>query len=205
MPADERTSEVGGFYDDEIAAVVDKSVEEDALDTMLETSVVELDQALGGIGNYDTDHPQQTTLVPNVSANATPSFNLSVHSAAVIPLARTSTHLSNNTTPQQQQHPEPKISSPPKIALLARDKVFQSALEPPPPRRTKARWNSRGQDHQQSSTATVNNDPRTEPEPRTGRWTLDEKVLFLYGLQKYGQGKWKQIQSYCPGRCVVVW
>jgi hypothetical protein len=25
---------------------------------------------------------------------------------------------------------------------------------------------------------------------RTGRWTLDEKILFLYGLRKYGKGRY---------------
>jgi Myb-like DNA-binding domain len=38
---------------------------------------------------------------------------------------------------------------------------------------------------------------------RIGRWTLDEKVLFLYGLQKFGKGRWKKISLYVPGRYVV--
>jgi hypothetical protein len=25
---------------------------------------------------------------------------------------------------------------------------------------------------------------------RTGRWTLDEKILFLYGLRKFGKGRY---------------
>lgn len=37
---------------------------------------------------------------------------------------------------------------------------------------------------------------------RTGRWSLDEKVLFLYGLQKYGKGRWKKIRTYIPSRYV---
>jgi Myb-like DNA-binding domain len=36
--------------------------------------------------------------------------------------------------------------------------------------------------------------------PRVGRWTLDEKILFLYGLQEFGKGHWKKISAYVPGR-----
>lgn len=38
---------------------------------------------------------------------------------------------------------------------------------------------------------------------RVGRWTLDEKLLFLYGLQKFGKGRWKKISLYVPGRSLV--
>eukprot|EP00977_Amphora_coffeiformis_P014663 scaffold4155_cov165-Amphora_coffeaeformis.AAC.12 len=37
---------------------------------------------------------------------------------------------------------------------------------------------------------------------RTGRWTLDEKLLFLYGLRMYGKGRWKKISVYLPNRYV---
>jgi hypothetical protein len=40
------------------------------------------------------------------------------------------------------------------------------------------------------------------PSHRTGRWTLDEKVLFLYGLQKFGKGRWKKMSVYLPNRYV---
>ena len=39
---------------------------------------------------------------------------------------------------------------------------------------------------------------------RTGRWTLDEKILFLYGLKKYGKGRWKKMSIYLPFRYVKV-
>ena len=48
-------------------------------------------------------------------------------------------------------------------------------------------------------------DPPLATEPgaqRAGRWDLDEKILFLYGLQKYGKGRWKKIRTYVPGRYV---
>mmetsp|Transcript_19160 Transcript_19160/g.36275 ORF Transcript_19160/g.36275 Transcript_19160/m.36275 type:complete len:213 (-) Transcript_19160:67-705(-) len=38
---------------------------------------------------------------------------------------------------------------------------------------------------------------------RTGRWTLDEKLLFLYGLRMYGKGRWKKISVYLPNRSLV--
>jgi hypothetical protein len=41
------------------------------------------------------------------------------------------------------------------------------------------------------------------PSHRTGRWTLDEKVLFLYGLQKFGKGRWKKMSVYLPNRYVI--
>jgi hypothetical protein len=35
---------------------------------------------------------------------------------------------------------------------------------------------------------------------RKGRWTLDEKVLFLHGLKTYGKGRWKKISIFLPHR-----
>lgn len=35
---------------------------------------------------------------------------------------------------------------------------------------------------------------------RTGRWSLDEKILFLFGLRKFGKGRWKKISIYLPDR-----
>jgi hypothetical protein len=39
---------------------------------------------------------------------------------------------------------------------------------------------------------------------RTGRWSLDEKILFLYGLRKFGKGRWKKISFYLPHRYVTI-
>jgi hypothetical protein len=33
---------------------------------------------------------------------------------------------------------------------------------------------------------------------------LDEKLLFLYGLKKYGKGRWKKISVYLPRRYVLT-
>jgi hypothetical protein len=44
--------------------------------------------------------------------------------------------------------------------------------------------------------------PSPTSDQRTGRWSLDEKLLFLYGLKKYGKGRWKKISVYLPRRYV---
>eukprot|EP00527_Entomoneis_sp_CCMP2396_P001581 CAMPEP_0198145372 /NCGR_PEP_ID=MMETSP1443-20131203/23040_1 /TAXON_ID=186043 /ORGANISM="Entomoneis sp., Strain CCMP2396" /LENGTH=187 /DNA_ID=CAMNT_0043809001 /DNA_START=71 /DNA_END=634 /DNA_ORIENTATION=+ len=41
------------------------------------------------------------------------------------------------------------------------------------------------------------------PVKRSGRWTLDEKILFLYGLRRFGKGRWKKISIYLPDRSLV--
>lgn len=38
---------------------------------------------------------------------------------------------------------------------------------------------------------------------KTGRWDLQEKLMFLYGLSRFGKGRWKKIQLYVPGRSLV--
>ena len=38
---------------------------------------------------------------------------------------------------------------------------------------------------------------------RTGRWTPDEKILFLYGLRLFGKGRWKKMSCYLPHRSLV--
>ncbi|CAJ1966993.1 unnamed protein product [Cylindrotheca closterium] len=41
------------------------------------------------------------------------------------------------------------------------------------------------------------------PVQRTGRWTPDEKILFLYGLKRFGKGRWKKMSIYLPHRSLV--
>ncbi|CAB9501141.1 expressed unknown protein [Seminavis robusta] len=38
---------------------------------------------------------------------------------------------------------------------------------------------------------------------KSGRWSLDEKLLFLYGLSVFGKGRWKKISAYVPDRSLV--
>lgn len=189
MPDDSNET---GFY------VVDKSVEEDALDTMLETSVVELDQALGGIGNYDGSAAPTPTLDHHHEPTNDAASYLPVDSSVISPpmaLGGNNKQLpALPTIEQPPEHAANKMISPPVIAILARDKVFQSDLALPPYRRSKTRRTNAAS----TSKEPVSDNPCVEI--RTGRWTLDEKLLFLYGLQKYGMGKWKWIQFYCPGR-----
>lgn len=42
--------------------------------------------------------------------------------------------------------------------------------------------------------------PPSGPVQRTGRWTPDEKILFLYGLKRFGKGRWKKMSIYLPHR-----
>ena len=35
---------------------------------------------------------------------------------------------------------------------------------------------------------------------KSGRWSLDEKLMFLYGLSLFGKGRWKKIHMYVPER-----
>mmetsp|Transcript_34688 Transcript_34688/g.81806 ORF Transcript_34688/g.81806 Transcript_34688/m.81806 type:complete len:276 (+) Transcript_34688:67-894(+) len=42
-----------------------------------------------------------------------------------------------------------------------------------------------------------------KPPLRTGRWTPDEKILFLYGLRMFGKGRWKKMSVYLPQRSLV--
>lgn len=42
--------------------------------------------------------------------------------------------------------------------------------------------------------------PPSGPVQRTGRWTPDEKILFLYGLKRFGKGRWKKMSVYLPHR-----
>ena len=73
--------------------------------------------------------------------------------------------------------------------------VVVSGVAGPPPQQ--------GHEHTSSSTAKT---ARKKKEPRApqrvGRWTMDEKLLFLYGLRKFGKGRWKKISVYLPDRYV---
>ena len=47
--------------------------------------------------------------------------------------------------------------------------------------------------------------PDAEPaSSRCGRWSLDEKLMFLYGLSLFGKGRWKKIRAYVPNRYVKL-
>jgi Myb-like DNA-binding domain len=35
---------------------------------------------------------------------------------------------------------------------------------------------------------------------RAGRWSPEEKLLFLHGLKQFGRGRWKKIQTFLPTR-----
>jgi hypothetical protein len=39
---------------------------------------------------------------------------------------------------------------------------------------------------------------------RSGRWGNDEKLLFLYGLKRFGKGRWKKMSVFLPHRYVCL-
>jgi hypothetical protein len=66
------------------------------------------------------------------------------------------------------------------------------------------------------SAASAKDDSDSDPSPhsgngsasssaqRAGRWTPDEKILFLYGLKRFGKGRWKKMSVYLPHRYVDI-
>jgi Myb-like DNA-binding domain len=44
--------------------------------------------------------------------------------------------------------------------------------------------------------------PSSSSPSRSGRWTPDEKLLFLHGLKLHGRGRWKRIRQFLPTRYV---
>jgi hypothetical protein len=40
----------------------------------------------------------------------------------------------------------------------------------------------------------------TSPTFKHGRWSPEEKLLFLHGLQLFGRGRWKKIRTFLPLR-----
>jgi hypothetical protein len=205
-----------------------RSVEEDALDTMLETSVNELDEALkmGGIANYgtaaSTTMPAMMAVVDTANEQAVVGGGRAVW--ALQPESPTTPSFPPPPSPLSSSLNRTRTTTPTKIEFLSsKNEPCQSVLLHASP------LSSRPHDDDEAEVArfpaaaplvpTISPSPviastveskksaatSSVAAPRSGRWTLDEKVLFLYGLQKYGRGKWKYIQSYCPGRCVFIW
>ena len=57
--------------------------------------------------------------------------------------------------------------------------------------------------HNDRSNSIVKRDNIAGTPYRTGRWTPDEKILFLYGLRMFGKGRWKKMSIYLPNRSLV--
>ena len=60
-----------------------------------------------------------------------------------------------------------------------------------------------------SSLAGIESEPNLVDQPtttalRSGRWGNDEKLLFLYGLKRFGKGRWKKMSVFLPHRYVCV-
>ena len=39
-----------------------------------------------------------------------------------------------------------------------------------------------------------------EHNPKDGRWSLNQEILFHYALKKYGKGRWREIEQFVPNR-----
>jgi len=50
---------------------------------------------------------------------------------------------------------------------------------------------------------TITTNSNASQSVRTGRWTPDEKILFLYGLKTFGKGRWKKMSCFLPYRSLV--
>lgn len=57
--------------------------------------------------------------------------------------------------------------------------------------------------HSDESTSESKTESNGGPPFRSGRWTPDEKILFLHGLKMFGKGRWKKISIYLPQRSLV--
>lgn len=51
-------------------------------------------------------------------------------------------------------------------------------------------------------TASPTTSSTTEESPtlKHGRWSPEEKLLFLHGLKLFGRGRWKKIRTFLPFR-----
>jgi Myb-like DNA-binding domain len=189
-------------------AIVERSVEEDALDTMLETSVIELDEALKFAG---------------IAANYRSRVPADLVSGEEEPIAdRVGNRSHNNNRPGElvaapSSPPQSKRTNTPTETPLPDGTSQISLVQAPniPLGPVHRPYKEEGLENCASGaslrtlpvettveTNSVPNNCTKPPTARSGRWTNDEKLLFLYGLQKYGRGRWKLIQWYCPGRCV---
>ena len=140
---------------------------EDALDTILESSVADMDAAL----NAAEEHP----VVVETTADSTTLTLLGL----TLPTTSTVTGITPHPHfPQSQPQPQDAtIHRNSNIILLDAQTQRDAATFVPP-------------------NSIINGQ-------RRGRWTLDEKLLFLYGLQQFGKGRWKKISAYIPHRSLV--
>jgi hypothetical protein len=146
---------------------------EEALDSILETSVAEVNLALS--------HDDAVAAAVNAAAlDATNAPSVIVDEVAVTAAAAVAaanaTEEMKDSLPSQGTVPETHIT----------ENINST---------TTAMNGDRG------TVAAASSVPSTSAQPsRTGRWSLDEKILFLFGLQKFGKGHWKKISMYVPDR-----
>jgi len=95
----------------------------------------------------------------------------------------------------------PKASNPPCPNVIAnngeKSNTASSASLPPPTPIVPAYSSTTT-----GTTITGNTSDRSRSS-RSGRWTPDEKLLFLHGLKVYGRGRWKKIRQFLPTRTLI--
>ena len=143
-----------------------------ALDSILETSVAEVNLALS--------HDDAVTAAVNAAAlDATNASSVIVDEVAVTAAAAVAAS---------------DAAEEMKDSLQMQSTVHETHI-------TDANASIMANHGDSGTVATVRAVPSTPAQPsRAGRWSLDEKILFLFGLQKFGKGHWKKISMYVPDR-----
>ena len=146
---------------------------EAALDSILETSVAEVNLALS--------HDDAVAAAVNAAAlDATNATSVVVDEVAVTAAAAVA---AADTTEEMKDPLQSPIDTVPEA----------SGVE--------ANTTSVTTNGESGIVTTVRSVPSIPAQPsRSGRWSLDEKILFLFGLQKFGKGHWKKISMYVPDR-----
>jgi hypothetical protein len=207
------------------AAASDDVAAEAALDSILETSVAEVNLALSHV---DASTAAAAAAIADAARHAADLAMGHSHNDVTTTMVVTNeVDATNSTTAahkdrtsessqeHQQSHQPPEQSLQQQPNTLAGNKRSLNELEGAAP----DTWNHPSTTTNTNSTplevaaaaaaAAVGNDA-TSPAAvdasgfRVGRWTLDEKILFLFGLQKFGKGRWKKISTYVPQRYVIV-
>lgn len=204
--------------DDDDDAIMMNHISDDAdaaLDSILETTVAEVNLALAS-------HDDDATAAAAAAAATTAALD-----AAVTVVAEAMIDDPHHHDPlmmmQQQQLP---LLQPPPLLLMDQQQQQQQQSDGSSSNSNKRSFDALTPDEKQAdlvknlnmnSTAAPSASELSWTMPvaaavpagqqqhhRVGRWSLDEKIMFLFGLQKFGKGRWKKISTYVPDRSVVV-
>ena len=189
-----------------IATCNDPSDEaEDALDTILESSVADMDAALNAALNAVEENPHDPPFTVETEtstvAQATPTGTLPQHEQDVPPQSESQSQFQQQ---QQQQHQQQQQQQQQQLQQSQDKNTISTYISTSTnPTNTPARRSVLLDAQTQRNAATFVPPNSIINGQRHGRWTLDEKLLFLYGLQQFGKGRWKKISAYVPHRSLV--